>query len=82
MVRLTDRPDMTLDVNRGRKTTMQKKTTKKPLICNIHVIEKFMVKFEELANVVCDLVLSQNCKKLLINTSLYCLTSMSVCVEP
>ena len=24
MVRLTDRPDMTLDVYRGRKTTMQK----------------------------------------------------------
>ena len=23
MVRLTDRPDITLDVNRGRKTTMQ-----------------------------------------------------------
>ena len=23
VVRLTDRPDMTLDVNRGRKTTMQ-----------------------------------------------------------
>ena len=26
VVRLTDRPDMTLDVYRGRKTTMQKKT--------------------------------------------------------
>ena len=25
VVRLTDRPDMTLDVYRGRKTTMQKK---------------------------------------------------------
>ena len=25
MVRLTDRPDMTLDVYRGRKTTMQQK---------------------------------------------------------
>ena len=26
VVRLTDRPDMTLDVYRGRKTTMQQKT--------------------------------------------------------
>ena len=32
MVRLTDRPDMTLDVYRGRKTTMQqiKKTLTSP----------------------------------------------------
>ena len=28
MVRLTDRPDMTLDVYRGRKTTIQQHTTK------------------------------------------------------
>ena len=27
VVRLTDRPDMTLDVYRGRKTTMQQQTT-------------------------------------------------------
>ena len=31
VVRLTDRPDMTLDVYRGRKTTMQKKKKKKKL---------------------------------------------------
>ena len=30
VVRLTDRPDMTLDVYRGRKTTMQQATTKWP----------------------------------------------------
>ena len=29
VVRLTDRPDMTLDVYRGRKTTIQKKKKKK-----------------------------------------------------
>ena len=29
MVRLTDRPDMTLDVYRGRKTTMHEKNAKK-----------------------------------------------------
>ena len=33
VVRLTDRPDMTLDVYRGRKTTIQKKKKKK----NLHV---------------------------------------------
>ena len=27
VIRLTDRPDMTLDVYRGRKTTMQQQTT-------------------------------------------------------
>ena len=27
MVRLTDRPDMTLDVNRGHKTTIQQQST-------------------------------------------------------
>ena len=32
MVRLTDRPDMTLDVYRGRKTTKQQQQ-QKPLIC-------------------------------------------------
>ena len=31
VVRLTDRPDMTLDVYRGRKTTKQKKKKKKIL---------------------------------------------------
>ena len=30
MVRLTDRPDMTLDVYRGRKTTNQKSTLQLP----------------------------------------------------
>ena len=32
VVRLTDRPDMTLDVYRGRKTTMQQQ---QQIICNI-----------------------------------------------
>ena len=31
MVRLTDRPDMTLDVYRGRKTTIQQQTTSNKL---------------------------------------------------
>ena len=31
MVRLTDRPDMTLDVYRGRKTTMQQQQQQQPL---------------------------------------------------
>ena len=31
VVRLTDRPDMTLDVYRGRKTTKQQKATWNPL---------------------------------------------------
>ena len=35
VVRLTDRPDMTLDVNRGRKTTMQQQ-------CNMHKVRKAM----------------------------------------
>ena len=40
MVRLTDRPDMTLDVYRGRKTTMQQQqkpnTAQQPAIAAIH----------------------------------------------
>ena len=42
VVRLTDRPDMTLDVYRGRKTTMQQcnsTTNKIPLISNIKVMD-------------------------------------------
>ena len=35
MVRLTDRPDMTLDVYRGRKTTMQQQ--QKNLFVSIHI---------------------------------------------
>ena len=34
VVRLTDRPDMTLDVYRGRKTTMQQQPAKKIIIRN------------------------------------------------
>ena len=39
VVRLTDRPDMTLDVYRGRKTTMQQQMQK--LIWVVHVIRCF-----------------------------------------
>ena len=35
VVRLTDRPDMTLDVYRGRKTTMQQSNNKDPDIWHI-----------------------------------------------
>ena len=34
VVRLTDRPDMTLDVYRGRKTTMQQQQQQRTRICN------------------------------------------------
>ena len=37
VVRLTDRPDMTLDVYRGRKTTIQ--PTNQPTTTYLHVIE-------------------------------------------
>ena len=33
VVRLTDRPDMTLDIYRGRKTTMQQHATQLALTC-------------------------------------------------
>ena len=42
MVRLTDRPDMTLDVYRGRKTTMQCNNNLDPSYKgNTHIIAKF-----------------------------------------
>ena len=41
VVRLTDRPDMTLDVYRGRKTTKQKKKKKKKLCLLIHTLLHF-----------------------------------------
>ena len=36
VVRLTDRPDMTLDVYRGRKTTMQQQCNLKKMIIALH----------------------------------------------
>ena len=39
VVRLTDRPDMTLDVYRGRKTTMQQ-----PLVKNVKLFSKVVNK--------------------------------------
>ena len=36
VVRLTDRPDMTLDVYRGRKTTMQQQQQKLPAETTVH----------------------------------------------
>ena len=48
VVRLTDRPDMTLDVYRGRKTTKQQQTTLVPInlspgefICSIYTFTYF-----------------------------------------
>ena len=35
MVRLTDRPDMTLDVYRGRKTTMQHATAESAIFVSL-----------------------------------------------
>ena len=40
VVRLTDRPDMTLDVYRGRKTTIQPTNTR---LCNISEIIMFKI---------------------------------------
>ena len=37
VVRLTDRPDMTLDVYRGRKTTMQQQQT--TTVCSIETVQ-------------------------------------------
>ena len=45
VVRLTDRPDMTLDVNRGRKTTMQHATEKNTCVFFLIVV-KVPVKFQ------------------------------------
>ena len=42
MVRLTDRPDMTLDVYRGRKTTTQQQPLALSLVClfqNIYIVK-------------------------------------------
>ena len=43
MVRLTDRPDMTLDVYRGRKTTIQYKNTIQNLMHHQAVFTKFLL---------------------------------------
>ena len=62
VVRLTDRPDMTLDVNRGRKTTMQQNTYEG------HIRNKYKCKFKCLI-IVCD---ERNSKYVIHdNTSLY-----------
>ena len=45
MVRLTDRPDMTLDVYRGRKTTIQHQ---QQLCCLIHL--KFLLFIKKMEN--------------------------------
>ena len=41
VVRLTDRPDMTLDVYRGRKTTMQQQQIFNPVIFVVSMCLKF-----------------------------------------
>ena len=38
VVRLTDRPDMTLDVYRGRKTTMQQQQQQVSSTCNVYFL--------------------------------------------
>ena len=38
MIRLTDRPDMTLDVYRGRKTTIQQQQQSAKLPCNETIV--------------------------------------------
>ena len=48
VVRLTDRPDMTLDVYRGRKTTMQQQSTSQFRILNSEFrIPKFALRISE-----------------------------------
>ena len=46
VVRLTDRPDMTLDVYRGRKTTMQQQQN--PFLCTSPDGDLFLEKFHEI----------------------------------
>ena len=47
VVRLTDRPDMTLDVYRGRKTTIQQQVTRNnvniPVVINFCQIQRHVV---------------------------------------
>ena len=43
MVRLTDRPDMTLDVYRGRKTTMQQQQQQQPISKKVNVLSRHPV---------------------------------------
>ena len=38
VVRLTDRPDMTLDVYRGRKTTMQQQQQQQPVSSSVYLL--------------------------------------------
>ena len=46
MVRLTDRPDMTLDVYRGRKTTnQQKSTTFREMSRTVNLASPLMISF-------------------------------------
>ena len=45
VVRLTDRPDMTLDVYRGRKTTIQQHTTL--VLCTSSIDAYVCAKFQE-----------------------------------
>ena len=63
MVRLTDRPDMTLDVYRGRKTTTQQqqkliplKTEVKLQIADLHILKTYAI----LPSNVCDTVITLN----------------------
>ena len=50
VVRLTDRPDMTLDVYRGRKTTMQQQQQQ---LIKIYILNKFLY-FFPLKLIKCD----------------------------
>ena len=43
VVRLTDRPDMTLDVYRGRKTTIQQQKQQKPCVVDVFYFDGFYV---------------------------------------
>ena len=45
VVRLADRPDMTLDVYRGRKTTMQQQQQQPTTVILILKFEEFMIFF-------------------------------------
>ena len=47
MVRLTDRPEMTLDVYRGRKTTQQHTTNLQILLISLHLILSYLLCFSD-----------------------------------
>ena len=49
VVRLTDRPDMTLDVYRGRKTTTQQQQKNYFIVSEVNIAKKFVRQYATLS---------------------------------